>query len=135
MNTVEMTPRRSPAFAAAHHKQALTFMLIQRRGGFIQNQNRQWCDSARASRICCFSAGYSCRWGDAHQSVISELGQGLARLLAHCAPAKAQPRLRQTIQHNVFRNGQAGHQRHIDLLLHQMNAQLFRIRGERTLTG
>ena len=129
MNTVGDEHHADPLLlqAAHHRKQALTFMLIQRRGGFIQNQKPAMVRQRAGQQNLLFLRQGTAVDGATHIERNIQLGQGLARLLAHCAPAKAQPRLRQTIQHNVFRNGQAGHQRHIDFLLHQMNAQLFRI--------
>ncbi len=56
-----------------------------------------------------------------------QLRQQFARLTPHLTPAIAQARLRQPIQHDVLRHAELRHQRHVHLLLHQMNAEALRV--------
>ena len=65
--------------------------------------------------------------GAAYVEADVKLGQRLARQLAQPPPAKGDPRLRQPVEHDVFRDAHARDQRDVNLLLHQMDPQLFGI--------
>ena len=112
---------------AYYRKQTLTFMLIQRRGGFIEDQKAAMVrQGAGQQDLLFFSKGAAInRAPDVQRHV--QLRQRLARQLPNPRPAEGHARLRQPVQHNVFRNAQARHQRHVHLLLHQVDPQLFSI--------
>ncbi|MNT44652.1 hypothetical protein D3C72_1811880 [compost metagenome] len=83
-------------------KQALAFVSIQRRGGFIQNQKtavvRQ---GPRQQNLLLFGESAAVD-GTTNVEGNIQLRQGLLRLFANRTPAIAMTRLRQIIEHDVF---------------------------------
>ncbi len=111
---------------AYYRKQSLTFMLIQRRGGLIEDQKRQWCDRARASRICCFSASVQLSMERLTSSATSSCASASRASCRTRDQRNAMPGLCQPVQHDVFRNAQASTSA-TPLLLHRWIPQLFSI--------
>ena len=112
---------------AYHRKQAFAFMLIQRRGGFIEDQKAAMVRQGAGQQDLLFFGERAAvnRAPDVQRHV--QLRQRLARQLPNPRPAEGRPRLSQPVQHDVFGNAQARHQRHVHLLLHQVDPQLFGI--------
>lgn len=112
---------------AYYRKQALTFMLIQRRGGLIEDQKAAMVRQSASQQDLLFFGERAAVNGAPDVQRHVQLRQRLARQLPNPRPAKRHARLCQPVQHDVFRNAQARYQRHIYLLLHQVDPQLFSI--------
>ena len=112
---------------AYYRKQALTFMLIQRRGGLIEDQKAAMVRQSASQQDLLFFGERAAVNGAPDVQRHVQLRQRLARQLPNPRPAKRHARLCQPVQHDVFRNAQARYQRHIHLLLHQVDPQLFSI--------
>ena len=113
--------------AANHRKQALAFVLVQRRGWLIEDKKAAVMRQGASQQDLLFFRQRAAVDGAAHVEADVKLSQRLARQLAQPSPAEGEPRFRQPVEHDVFRDAQARNQRHVDLLLHQMNPQLFSI--------
>ena len=111
--------------AAHHRKQALAFVLIQRRGRFIKDKKAAVMRQRAGQQNLLFFRQRAAVDGATYVEADVKLGQGLARQLAQPSPAKSQPRFSQPVEHDVFRDAQARDQRDVNLLLHQVNPQLF----------
>ena len=129
MDTVRDKHHRDPLLLqTAHHgKKALAFMAIQRRGRLIKDQKTAVMGECPRQQDLLFLRQRTALNGPPHVHHYIKLRQCGACLTADLAPAVAMTRLGQRIKHNIFCNTQAGDQRHVHFLLHQMNAEPFRV--------
>ncbi|CCJ89348.1 hypothetical protein BN132_1276 [Cronobacter turicensis 564] len=109
--------------ASDHREQALAFVLIERRGGFIENQiTAVMRERPRQQHMLFFGKRATVDTAiDVHIDI--KLRQRRTCAAAGFTPAVAQPALAQAVEHNVFRDAQPRHQRGVHFLLHQMNAE------------
>ncbi len=113
---------------AAHHgEEPLAFVLVERGGRFVKDQKaamvRQRARQQNLLLLCQGAALHQL----VHVDIRLELRQQGACLAANSAPAKTVSRFGQPIQQDVFRHAELRHQRHVHLLLHQVNAESFRV--------